>query len=72
MGCNIYGGTVDGPANGAAITHNIFTYDYTVMDGLALKASYVPSHTTGAVESSIDYGVKYTGIEGLTVICCNG
>ena len=48
------------------------TYDYTIMDGLALKASYVPSHTTGAVEGSVDYGVKYTGVEGLTVYAAMG
>ena len=42
------------------------------MDGLALKASYVPSHTTGAVEGSVDYGIKYTGVEGLTVYAAMG
>jgi outer membrane protein OmpU len=67
-----YAGTPDTPANGSAITHNIMTYDYTIMDGLALKASYVPSHTTGAVEGSVDYGVKYTGVEGLTVYAAMG
>ena len=67
-----YAGTPDTPANGSAITHNIFTYDYTVMDGVAIKASYVPSHTTGAVEGSVDYGIKYTGVEGLTVYAAMG
>ena len=42
------------------------------MDGLALKASYVPSHTTGAVEGSMDYGISYTGVEGLTVYAAMG
>ena len=69
-----YAGTPDTPANGSAITHNIFTYDYTIMDGLALKASYVPSHTTGAVEGSVDYGVKFSpsAIEGLDVYAAMG
>jgi len=67
-----YAGTPDTPANGSAITHNIFTYDYTIMDGLALKASYVPSHTTGAVDGSVDFGVNYTGIEGLSVHAAMG
>ena len=69
-----YAGTPDTPANGSAITHNIFTYDYTIMDGLALKASYVPSHTTGAVEGSMDYGVKFTPsqIDGLTLYAAMG
>ena len=69
-----YAGTPDTPANGSAITHNIFTYDYTVMDGVAIKASYVPSHTTGAVEGSVDYGVKFTpsAIDGLDVYAAMG
>ena len=34
-----------------------------LVDGF--KASYVPSGT-GEVESSTDFGVEYTGVEGLT------
>ena len=67
-----YMGTPDTPANGSAITHNIFTYDYTIMDGLALKASYVPSHTTGAVDGSMDYGIHYTGVENLDIYAAMG
>ena len=42
------------------------------MDGVAIKAAYVPSHTTGAVEGSVDYGVHYTGIEGLDIYAAMG
>ena len=59
-------GTIAGAANAAA-TNDIFVYDYTIMDGLALKASYTPSDGTAAVESSMDYGLLYTGIEGLSL-----
>jgi outer membrane protein OmpU len=42
------------------------------MDGLALKASYTPSDTTVAIESSMDYGLLYTGVEGLSVYAAMG
>jgi outer membrane protein OmpU len=67
-----YGGTAGNADGGSAITHNLFIYDYTVMDGVAIKAAYVPSHTTGAVEGSFDYGVHYTGIEGLNLYLAMG
>ena len=38
----------------------------TAVDGLKISASYVPSGT-GEVESSVDYGLEYTGYDGLTV-----
>ncbi len=64
-------GTQAGAANGAH-TANIFVYDYTVMDGLALKASYSPSGGAGKVESSVDYGLLYTGIDGLSIYAAMG
>jgi outer membrane protein OmpU len=67
-----FAGTPAGMANGAASTHNIFIYDYTLMDGVALKAGYTPSHTTGAVEGSLEYGVHYTGIDGLDLYAAMG
>jgi len=46
---------------------NMFHYTTSsLMDGVALSASYTPSGT-GMIESSSDYGVAYTGIEGLTI-----
>ena len=67
-----YAGTPDGAANGAASTHNIFIYDYTVMDGVALKAGYTPSAGATAVEGSLEYGVHYTGVDGLDVYAAMG
>jgi outer membrane protein OmpU len=64
------GGTVDGPTN-AAIGDNSFIYDYTVTDGVALKAAYKPSKGT-ALQSSTEVGVQYTGMEGLTVSAAMG
>jgi outer membrane protein OmpU len=64
------GGTVDGPTN-AAIGDNSFIYDYTVTDGVALKAAYKPSKGS-ALESSTEIGVSYTGMEGLTVLAAMG
>ena len=64
-------GTIAGASNGAS-TNDIFVYDYTIMDGLALKASYTPSDGATAVDSSMDYGVLYTGIEGLSVYAAMG
>ena len=64
------GGTVDGPTN-AAVGNNSFIYDYTVSDGIALKAAYSPSKGTD-LQSSTEVGVAYTGMEGLTVKAAMG
>ena len=64
------GGTVDEPTN-SAVSDNSFIYDYTVTDGVALKAAYKPSKGS-ALESSTEIGVSYTGIEGLTVLAAMG
>ena len=48
--------------------NNMFHYSNgSLMDGLTVSASYTPSDGTTQVESSSDYGLKYTGIEGLTI-----
>ena len=64
------GGTVDGPTN-SAVSDNSFIYDFTISDGIALKAAYKPSKGT-ALESSTEIGVSYTGMEGLTVLAAMG
>jgi len=64
------GGTVDGATNAAAYD-NGFIYDYTVADGLALKAAYDPSKGTD-LQSSTEIGIQYTGMEGLTVTAAMG
>ncbi|MDC3082566.1 porin [Candidatus Pelagibacter sp.] len=67
-----YMGTPAGAANGPASTHNIFIYDYTVMDGLAIKAGYTPSHSSTAIDGSMDYGIHYTGVENLDIYAAMG
>jgi len=48
--------------------NNMFHYSNgSLMDGLTVSASYTPSDGTTQVESSSDYGIKFTGIEGLTI-----
>ena len=54
-------------AIGSAGSNNMMRYDNTTaVEGLKISASYVPSGT-GEVESSVDYGLEYTGYEGLTL-----
>ena len=70
-GAGPFNGTASSVHGGGAQTHNLFIYDYTITDGLALKASYAPSGLT-FVEGSTEYGVSYTGIDGLTVYAAMG
>jgi outer membrane protein OmpU len=69
------GGTATTPTN-ASMGQNAFIYDYTVSDGLAIKAAYQPSGgagtTAGDLESSTEIGIQYTGMEGLTVSAAMG
>jgi outer membrane protein OmpU len=52
---------------------NMFHYsNSSLMDGVKLSASYVPSGGATQVESSADYGIEYTGIDGLTVGLAQG
>ena len=47
---------------------NMFHYsNSSLMDGVKVSASYTPSAGAGHIESSADYGVEYTGIDGLTL-----
>ena len=59
-----YGG--DGPGQGAT-TSNMFYYsNAAIVDGLNIMASYTPSGTA-EVLSSTEFGVAYTGVDGLAV-----
>jgi len=52
---------------------NMFHYsNSSLMDDLTVSASYTPSNGTTEVESSSDYGITYTGVEGLTVGIAQG
>ena len=44
----------------------------SLMDGLTLSASYTPSNGATEVESSMDYGFAYTGVDGLTIGAATG
>jgi outer membrane protein OmpU len=44
----------------------------SLMDGVKISAAYVPSDLATKVESSMDYGVEYTGIDGLTIGAATG
>ena len=43
-----------------------------LVDGFTFTASYVPSNGTTEVESSTDFAVEYTGMEGLTIGFASG
>ena len=48
-------------------SNNMLSYtNSNLYDGLSLTVSHVP-HGTGEHESATDWGIKYTGIEGLTL-----
>ena len=52
---------------------NMFHYSTSsLMDGVELSGSYTPSDGATVIESSSDYGIKYTGIDGLTVGAAQG
>jgi outer membrane protein OmpU len=68
-----YQGTTTDPSTGST-SNNMMSYtNSTLMDGLSITASYVP-HTTSALqlESTVDYAVAYSGVEGLVVGYANG
>jgi outer membrane protein OmpU len=44
----------------------------SLMDGVTVSASYTPSDNQTHIESSSDYGVAYTGIDGLTIGAATG
>ena len=64
-------GTATSPTTDAA-DDNIFIFDYTAMDGLALKASYTPSNKATSIDSSSEIGALYTGVDGLSVYAAVG
>lgn len=48
--------------------NNMFHYtNSSLMDGLSVTASYTPSDGATEIESSSDFAVAYTGIDGLTI-----
>ena len=48
--------------------NNMFHYtNSSLMDGMSVTASYTPSDGATEIESSSDFAVAYTGIDGLTI-----
>ena len=60
-------GTPTGPDGGTAGDNNWTYTNSEMMDGVTVMLHFQPSHTTGDVKSTTEYGIKYTGIEGLDV-----
>ena len=60
-------GTPTGPDGGVAGNNNWTYTNSDMMDGVTVMLHFQPSHTTGDVKSTTEYGIKYTGIEGLDV-----
>jgi len=53
---------------GGPSSNNMMHYsNSSLMDGVTVSAAYIPSDGTTQVESSADYGITYTGIDGLTI-----
>ena len=58
---------------GGVAGNDMFEYsNSSLMDGLTLSASYTPSNGATEVESSMDYGFAYTGVDGLTIGAATG
>jgi len=60
-------GTPTGPDGGTAGNNNWTYTNSDLMDGVTVMLHFQPSHTTGDVKSTTEYGIKYTGIEGLDI-----
>tara|TARA_B100001123_G_scaffold427564_1_gene543302 strand:+ start:330 stop:1271 length:942 start_codon:yes stop_codon:yes gene_type:complete len=70
-----HGVAVSGTATGAtsdAEDSNFFIFDYTAIDGVAIKAAYNPSSGTTRTESSQELGILYTGVDGLSIYYAMG
>ena len=60
----------DGPGHGAATT-NMFNYSNNTVEGVNVMVSYTPDSAT-ELESSTEFGVQYTGVDGLTIGVATG
>jgi outer membrane protein OmpU len=68
---NGFGITAAQDPKGSASGNNMMSYTLpTIMDGVALSASYMPKGT--GAESSSAYAIAYTGVEGLTLNYASG
>ena len=66
LGANDKGAASSGALSSATDDDSWFYSNSSLMDGLTVSLSYVPS-SSNEVESSTDWAVAYTGIDGLTL-----
>jgi len=66
LGANDKGAASSGAIASATDDNSWFYSNSSLMDGLTVSLSYVPS-SSNEVESSTDWAVAYTGIDGLTL-----
>jgi len=65
-------GTITAAASGIS-ADNTFAYTNSdLMDGVSLTLFHAPSNGASALESSTEYGVQYTGIDGLAIGLASG
>ena len=65
-----YQGTTTDPSTGSTSNNMISYNNSSLMDGLSATVSYVPHTGTATgkqLESTVDYAVAYSGVEGLVV-----
>ena len=67
LGDNDKGAASTGALASATDNDSWFYSNSSLMDGLTVSLSYVPSSGATEVESSTDWAVAYTGIDGLTL-----
>ena len=67
LGANDKGAASSGALSSATDDDSWFYSNSSLMDGLTVSLSYVPSSGATEVESSTDWAVAYTGIDGLTL-----
>ena len=64
---DLVAGTPTGPDGGTAGDNNWTYTNSDMMDGVTVMLHFQPSGGTADVKSTTEYGIKYTGIEGLDV-----
>jgi outer membrane protein OmpU len=61
----------DGPGQGSAATNSFYYSNDSLADGINFATSYTPGGN-GEDKGSMDFGITYTGTEGLTVAMAMG
>jgi outer membrane protein OmpU len=64
-------GPTDGPS-GSTSAQNMFYYTNTSIDGVQLDVSYTPGGGGRGDQGTVEYGLVYSGIDGLTIGAAQG